>query len=71
MSDTMTIGRSCEEVMYLLREGEYLWRVNEDGIVDGIAQGHTRDFDLLTSFQQWETPSRRLLQKYLSKDTSN
>jgi hypothetical protein len=32
MNDTMTIRRSCEEGMYLLREGDCLWRVNEDGI---------------------------------------
>ena len=68
MNDPMTIYRSGEEGMYLLREGKYLWRVNEDGMVDCIARGHTRAFDLLTSLQQWKTPSRRLLQEYSWED---
>ena len=59
MNDTMTIRRSCEEGMYLLREDDCLWRVNEDGIVDCLASGHTRVFELLTFLQQWKTPSCR------------
>jgi hypothetical protein len=71
MNDTMAIRRSCEEGMYLLREGDCLWRVNEDGIVDCTAQGHTRAFELLTFLQQWKTPSRRLSQKFPLQDISN
>ena len=71
MNDTMSISRSCEEGMYLLREGDCLWRVNEDGIVDCIASGHTRIFELLTKLQQWKTLSRGLFQNYPLKDTSN
>ena len=52
MNGTMTIRRSCEEGMYLLREGERLWRVNEDGIVDCVAQGHSHVFELLATVQQ-------------------
>ena len=64
MNDTMAIARSCEEGMYILREGDCLWRVNEDGIIDCTAQGHTSVFELLTFIQQWKTPSLRLFQKY-------
>ena len=71
MNDTMSISRSCEEGMYLLREGDCLWRVNEDGIVDCIASGHTRVFELLLKLQQWKTPSHRLLQKYPLQENSD
>jgi len=71
MNDTMTIRRSCEEGMYLLREGDCLWRVNEDGIVDCIASGHTRVFDLLIQLQQWKTPTHRRFLNYPLQDTSN
>ena len=71
MSDTMTIRRSCEEGMYLLREGDCLWRVDEDGIVDCIASGHTRIFELLTFLQQWKPLSRRLFQNYPRQDGAN
>jgi len=64
MNEPMAIARSCEEGMYILREGDCLWRVNEDGMVDCIAKGHTRVFELLTFIQQWKTPSLRLFQKY-------
>ena len=64
MNDTITIRRSYEEGMYLLREGDRLWRVNEDGVIDCAAQGHSPVFDLLASVQQWRTPSRRLFQHY-------
>ena len=57
MNRTMAIARSCEEGMYILREDECLWRVNEDGMVDCAAQGHTNVFDLLAFIQQWKTSS--------------
>ena len=60
MKDTMAIARSCEEGMYILREGDYLWRVNEDGGIDCTAQGHNSVFELLTRLQQWKTPSRQV-----------
>ena len=68
MNETMAIARSCEEGMYLLREGEYLWRVDEDGMVDCAAQGHTNVFGLLAFIQQWKTPSPQLLQEYAQED---
>ena len=71
MNDTMAIGRSGEEGMYFLREGNCLCRVNEDGIVDSTAHGHSRVFELLTRLQQWETPSRHLFQHYPLQDPSN
>jgi hypothetical protein len=55
MNDTMSIARSLEEGMYILLEGEYLWRVNEDGEIDCTAQGPTCVFNLLTLIQQWKT----------------
>jgi len=55
MNDTMAIARSCEEGMYILREGDSLWRVNEDGMIDCDAQGHTSVFKLLTFIQEWKT----------------
>ncbi len=60
MNDTMTIRRSCEEGMYLLREGECLWRVNKDGEIDCVAQGPARLPELLLFLQEWKTPARRL-----------
>lgn len=71
MNDTMAIRRSYEKGIYLLREGDGLWRVNEDGTVDCTAHGHSRIFELLTRLQQWNTPSRRLLQSYPLQDPSN
>lgn len=68
MNDTMAIARSREEGMYILREDDCLWRVNEDGMVDRTAQGHTRIFELLTLIQEWKTPSRRLFQKNPCQD---
>lgn len=71
MNKTMAIRRSCEDGMYLLREGDCLWRVNEDGMVDCTAQGHTCVFELLTRLQQWKAPSHRLFQNYPLQDTAN
>lgn len=68
MNDTMTIRRSCEEGMYLLREDECFWLMNEDGEIDCAAQGPTRLFELLHFLQQWRTPSRRLFQQYPLQD---
>lgn len=71
MNDTMAIRRSSKEEMYLLREGDCLWRVNEDGMVDCKAQGHSSVLELFTRQQQWKTPSRRLFQHYPLQDSSN
>lgn len=68
MNDTMAIARSYEEGMYILREGDSLWRVHEDGMIDCTAQGHIRIFELLTFIQQWKTTSRPLLQEYPGED---
>lgn len=68
MNDIMAISRSCEEGMYLLRDGEYLWKVNEEGSVDCAILGHTNASELLTFIQQWKNPSRRLLQEYPGQD---
>lgn len=68
MNDPMAISRSSEEGMYLLREGEYVWRVDEDGRVDCAVLGDPTVFELLTFIQQWKTPSRRLLQEYPWQD---
>jgi hypothetical protein len=70
MNDTITIRRSGEEGMYLLREGARLWRVNEDGVVDCAAQGHSHVFELLARVQQWRTPSRRIFKDYHLQDPS-
>lgn len=71
MNDTMTIRRSCEEGMYLLREGDDVWRVNEDGKVDCAVLGDTTACELLTFIQKWKTPSRRIFQDYPFQDYSN
>lgn len=68
MNDTITISRSCEKGMYLFREGDYVWRVNEDGKVDCAVLGHTTVFELLTFIQKWKTPSRRIFQDYPFQD---
>ena len=60
----MTIARSCEEGMYILREGDCLWRVNEGGMVDCVTKGHMRVFEQLAFIQQWKTPSRSLLEEF-------
>lgn len=71
MDDTMTISRSCEEGMYLLREDDYVWRVNEDGEVDCAVLGNPTAFELLTFIQKWKIPSRRIFQDYPFQDFSN
>lgn len=70
MNDSMAIRRSCEEGMYLLREGNVFWRVNKDGVVDCTAKGHSEALEFLTSLRQGRTPSRRLVQHYDLKDLS-
>ena len=70
MNAIMAISRSDEEGMYLLRENDCLWRLNEDGMVDCAAKGSTNVFELLTLIQQWKTQSRRLLQEYPWQDPS-
>ena len=71
MNNTMAIARSCEEGMYILREGDCLWRVNEEGEVDCMAQGLTRVFEQLAFIQQWKGLSPRLLQEYPLQDPLN
>ena len=68
MNDTMAIARSFEEGMYILREGDCLWRVNEDGIIDCTAQGYPIVFKLLTFIQQCKTSSRGPLPLYPRED---
>ena len=50
MNDTMAIRRSCEEGMYLLREGDCLCRVNEDGV-----DAHFQKTAILSIIQQSHT----------------
>jgi hypothetical protein len=64
MNDTMAIRRSCEEGMYLFREGNRVWRVNENGEIDCVTQGATRLLELLYFLQEWTTPSRRRFLNY-------
>ena len=71
MKDTMAIARSFEEGMYILREGDCLWRVNEEGMVDCKAQGPTSVFEFLTFIQQWKTQSPRPFQNYPLQDPSD
>ena len=54
MNETMGIARSSEEGMYLLRDGECLWRVDQDGKVDCTAQGKAGAFLLLKFVQEWK-----------------
>ncbi len=71
MNDTMTIRRSTEEGMYLLRNGDDVWRVDENGQVDCVAGGETRLLELLNFLQQWKTPSRRIFEQYPLPGTSS
>jgi hypothetical protein len=71
MNDTMAIARSREEGMYILREGDCLWRVNEDGMVDRTAQGHTSVFKLLALIQEWKSSSGQLDDHSSLEDPSN
>lgn len=70
-SPVMTIARSCEEGMYILREDDCLWRVNEDGMVDCVAKGHMRVFEQLAFIQQWRTPPRSVLKEFPQQHFSN
>ncbi len=60
MNEIMSVRRSSEEGKYLLQEGDCLWRVDQDGMVDCMAQGHTEVFEFLTYIQQWKMPSLKL-----------
>jgi len=64
MSESMAISRSCEEKMYLLREGDCVWRVNENGKIDCTAKGPTPLFELLHFLQEWKIPPSRLFLNY-------
>ncbi|HNP61709.1 MAG TPA: hypothetical protein PKM72_12770 [Nitrospirales bacterium] len=71
MNATMTIGRSREEGMFLLRESDYVWRVHEDGKVDCALHGDATAFERLSFIQKWRTPSRRIFQEYPFQDFSH
>lgn len=60
----MTIARSYEEKMYILRENDCLWRIHEDGMVDCVAKGPMRVFEQLAFIQQWRTPVRSSLEEF-------
>ncbi len=64
MNQAMGISRSCEEGMYLLREGDGIWRVHKNGAIDCAAQGSTRLFEVLDFLQKWKTSSRRTFLNY-------
>ncbi len=63
-SPVMTIARSCEEGMYILREDDCLWRVHEDGMVDCFAKCHSGIFKQLAFIQQCRTSTRSLLKEF-------
>jgi hypothetical protein len=71
MNDTMTIRRSCEQGMYLLREAECFWRVNKDGEIDCAVQGPTRLSELLHFLQEWKAPTRRIFINYPLQESSD
>jgi hypothetical protein len=71
MNEIMGISRSCEEGMYLLREGKSVWRVNENGEIDCAAQVPTRLFELLHFLQECKIPSRRLFLNYPLEEWSD
>jgi len=71
MNDTMAIARSIEEGMYIFREGDYVWRVNRNGMIDCSAKDLTCVFEQLAIIRRWKTPSRRIFQDYPLEDSSN
>ncbi len=71
MNVTMAISRSCETGKYLVREGDRMWRMDENGKVDCTASGPPTLFELLHFLQRWKTPSLCLLQEYPQQDRSN
>lgn len=60
MKSRITISRTFEESMYILREGDCLWRVDEDGGLDSSVRGLTSTVEQLAFIQQWKIPSRRI-----------
>ena len=71
MNDTMAIARSSEEGMYLFREGDCLWRINEDGMIDCTPHGHAHVFEFLARIQEWNSPSRRIFQSDPLQESSD
>ncbi len=71
MNDSMAIRRSCESGKYLLREGNYVWRMDENGKVDCTANVPTTMFKLLNFLQTCKSPYPRLLQYDPHQDTSH
>jgi hypothetical protein len=71
MNDRMSIAPSFEEGMYILREGDYVWRVNRNGMIDCSAKDLTCVFEQLAIIRQWKTPSHRIFQDYPLEDSSN
>ena len=70
MDDIMSITRSLEKGMYILREGDCLWRIDEKGRVEDMATGLTRVFEQLAFIQQWKTPSRGIFEEHPQQDPS-
>lgn len=70
MDNRWSISRSFEEGMFVLQEGDCLWRVNEDGVLDCSVRGLTSVIEQLAFIQQWKTPTRRIFQAYPLEDTS-
>ncbi|GJL68949.1 MAG: hypothetical protein NPIRA06_15840 [Nitrospirales bacterium] len=52
VNDTMTISRSRKEGMFLLRKGDYVWRVHEDGKVDCARPGDATALERLSFIQR-------------------
>lgn len=70
MNSRMTISRSFEEGMYILREDDSLWRIDEDGGLDSSVRGLTSRMEQLAFIQQWRIPSRRIFRTYPLEDAS-
>ncbi|MCA9471570.1 MAG: hypothetical protein MRJ96_08285 [Nitrospirales bacterium] len=54
MIETMGIARSSEAEMYLLRDGECLWRIDHNGQVECTAQGKASVFTFLYRVREWK-----------------
>lgn len=63
MEDRMTVARSFEEGMFILRENDCLWRINEEGEIESLGKGLTSAIKQLAFIQQWKTPPRESIQK--------
>lgn len=70
MMSRMTISRTFEEGMYIIREDDCLWRIDEDGRLDSSVRGLTSTIEQLAYIQQWRIPSRRIFRAYPLEDAS-